>query len=196
MDNKSISSLCQSASLHKVSLEAIELLSSWQEEYCNTKHIEDRDNWNLYYLKLAYEVAKRSPDAQTQCGAVLVNSDNEIVATGYNGFIRNIPNRVLPNLRPEKYPFMIHAEENVLLSCARQGKSTLNTTLYVTGHPCENCLQKLWQAGITTIVYGNHSINMLNDPERQHRLEILLWLMKITNDKFIIRHIDYPKVNK
>ena len=92
---------------------------------------------------MAFDVSKRSCDGQSQCGCVLTTKTHEILATGYNGFMRDIDDTRLPNLRPEKYPWMIHAEHNAILSCARQGKSTLGATAYVTGEPCIYCLQYL-----------------------------------------------------
>jgi dCMP deaminase len=112
------------------------------------------DWYSLFFLESILWSLK-SHDPQTQCGCVLVARDNTIVSTGYNGFIRGIDDSALPNTRPDKYPYMIHAEHNAILNCARQGKSTLGLRAFITGIPCANCLQYMWQAGIHDIYYSD-----------------------------------------
>ena len=115
------------------------------------------------FLEMAFTASKRSHDAQTQCGCVLTKN-GAVISTGYNGFIREINDEVLPNTRPDKYPFMIHAEHNAILSCARRGESTDGATAYITSGPCLGCLQLLWQAGIKKIVHGNSPVFMTENP--------------------------------
>src|SRR5690606_20307070 len=118
---------------------------------------------------------RRSLDSQTQCGCVIVNQNNEVVSTGYNSFIRGVYDSCLPNLRPKKYPFLIHAEHNAILNCARQGKSTLNTHAYITARPCNNCFQYLWQAGVKYITYCNYSkVSMTSGQEDKDIFDVLL----------------------
>lgn len=105
------------------------------------------------YMGVAETVAKRSHDAETQVGAVLVKNDSgAIIATGFNGFIRGADDSNLPNKRPDKYEHIIHAEENLISNCARLGISTENCTLYCTLSPCTHCARLMWQCGITSIV--------------------------------------------
>lgn len=105
------------------------------------------------YMELATVVAKRSHDAETQVGAVLVKNDTgAIVATGFNGFVRGARDETLPNKRPDKYKFIMHSEENIISHCARHGISTNDTTIYVTLTPCERCTRMLFQCGITSVV--------------------------------------------
>jgi len=98
----------------------------------------------------------RSHDSQTQCGAVLVK-DKRIISTGYNGFVSNIDDSILPRVRPEKYPFMIHAEANAIYNAAKNGVTTLGSTCYVTAIPCLNCLQMLYQCGVSDILFSDIS---------------------------------------
>lgn len=115
----------------------------------NQDHIKTRPSWDHTFMTMAYEIAKRSHDCQTQHGSIIVK-DNKILASGYNGFIRGIDDSKLPNTRPEKYPWMIHSEINALLNCEHR---PVGATIYVTGHPCLHCYQCLYQAGISTIIY-------------------------------------------
>ena len=52
---------------------------------------------------------------------------------------------------------MIHAEANAIYNCAREGKSTLGATAYITAPPCTTCLQMLWQCGINEILFSDLS---------------------------------------
>lgn len=172
-----------------LSCKAIDKIHYWHKQYRQTKEKED---WDITFLKQAFEWSKRSHDAQTACGAVLTTPDHHIISTGYNGFIRGIRDNVLPNLRPEKYPWMIHAEHNAILDCAYQGKSARGSIMYVTGEPCLNCFQFMFQAGVSEIVYGNnHAVMTQTDEDYKTNVEIFLWL---TREKLKVRHIDYPLV--
>ena len=137
----------------------------------------DRNNWHIHFILQAYLVSTRSLDAQTQCGCVLTK-DKTIIGTGYNSFIRGIRDNILPNLRPDKYPFMIHSEHNAILNCAKNGNSTNGATAYITGPPCCDCLQFMYQAGIKSIYYANNNIaNMTANKEYEIRFEILSYLI-------------------
>ncbi len=116
----------------------------------------DADEWDNIFFSEAVLWSRRSHDSQTQCGCVLVKNKTSI-ATGYNGFMRDINDRRLPTERPEKYPFMIHAEANAIYNCAREGKSTLGATAYITAPPCTTCLQMLWQCGVHEVKFSDLS---------------------------------------
>lgn len=108
------------------------------------------------YMDVAEAVAQRSPDAETKVGAVLVNNNTgAIIATGYNGFIRGADDDALPKHRPEKYEYMIHAEQNLISNCAKHGISTDNCTLVCTMTPCKSCVRMLLNTGISKIISKN-----------------------------------------
>jgi len=178
--------MLSSGSGHALSIAAKNKIQHWKQN-CQ-KPIPPKD-WDRIFLKQAFEWAKLTHDAETGHGAVLTNKDHRVIATGYNGFVRGIQDDILPNIRPEKYPFCLHAEANAILDCARRGESTQDTIIYITGEPCFNCLQLAYQAGVKEIIYGNKSSNMLNtDIDYKTNVEIFLWLVR---DKLTIRHIDY-----
>ena len=114
------------------------------------------DDWDNMFFATATLWSRKSHDSETQCGCVLVKNKT-IIATGYNGFIRGIDDFILPNTRPAKYPFMIHAEANAVYNAAREGQSTMGARAYITAIPCRGCLQMLWQCGIHEIYYTNVS---------------------------------------
>src|SRR5581483_6694677 len=104
-------------------------------------------------MDVADAVKQRSHDAETKVGAVLVNnSSGAIIATGYNGFARGVDDTALPTTRPEKYKYIIHAEENLVANCASNGISMRDSTLVCTLSPCVKCMRLLWQCGITRVI--------------------------------------------
>ncbi len=52
-----------------------------------------------------------------------------------------------------EYGRVVHAEMEALLSCARNGRSTVGATLYCTTFPCHNCAKHIVAAGIKRVVY-------------------------------------------
>jgi dCMP deaminase len=104
----------------------------------------------------AKNTAQLSHDDDTQVGSVLLHSETmAVIATGYNGFIRKAVDKKLPTTRPDKYTYIIHSEENLLMNCVRHGISTNNCIVVCTLSPCVHCMRLLWQAGITKVVCEN-----------------------------------------
>lgn len=137
--------------MNNLSKEAKAKIVEWDYKY---KEERERISWDEYFIDMAFKVAKRSHDPQTQCGAIIVSKSREVLATGYNGFVGGINDEILPNLRPEKYLWMIHAEHNAILNCAKNGVKLKGATIYVTGPPCIYCLQYIYQSGIDEIIHG------------------------------------------
>ena len=105
------------------------------------------------YMKRAEVAALGSHDTETQVGAVLVNNSNgAVIADGCNGFVRGAPDGALPTTRPDKYPYMVHAETNLVANCARLGISMEDCTIVCTHSPCSNCMRLLFQSGITQVI--------------------------------------------
>ena len=125
---------------------------------------EGRPSWDEYFLTLAEQVSRRSPDPSTKHGCILVDRDNRVISTGYNGPVGGLPNEVVPLTRPEKYDWFIHAEDNAVAfaRCDLRG-----ATAYVTGPPCAACFRRLLQVGIRRIVHGDRQSACISDPERK-----------------------------
>lgn len=109
-----------------------------------------RPSWDEYFLDIATAVSRRSHDAETQVGVVVVDENRRIIATGYNGFPPGMNDEKLPNRRPDKYPFMVHGEINAIASSRQDLR---NATLYVTHSPCRECAKAIITAGIRAVVY-------------------------------------------
>lgn len=104
-------------------------------------------------MDIALTIAERSHDAETKVGAVLVNNQSgAIIATGYNGFVRGADDSKLPNTRPDKYEYILHAEQNLIANAARHGVSMNNCTLVCTLSPCKLCMRMLLNCGITKVI--------------------------------------------
>ena len=115
---------------------------------------QDYISWDEYFMGVALLAAKRSKDPNTQVGACIVDQNNVILTTGYNGFPKGCSDDEFPwNREGEitKYPFVVHAELNAILNAS--GKSLIGARLYVALFPCNECAKAIIQAGISEVVY-------------------------------------------
>lgn len=114
-----------------------------------------RKSWKEYFKDITKIVATRSTCDRAMVGCVIVNKDNRIVSTGYNGSVTGNPHcdDVGHTLRDGHCIATIHAEMNALLYCAKEGISVNNCSAYITHFPCLNCTKSLIQAGIKEIYY-------------------------------------------
>ncbi len=115
---------------------------------------QDYINWDEYFMGVALLAAKRSKDPNTQVGACIVNSDNIIISTGYNGLPYGCSDDVFPWVREgedTKYAYVVHAELNAILNAT--GKNLRGTRIYVDLFPCNECAKAIIQSGIKEVVY-------------------------------------------
>jgi len=108
-------------------------------------------------MSIARMIAKRSTCDRAYVGCLLVNKDNRIVSSGYNGSIKGNPHcsEIGHTMRDGHCIATIHAEMNALLYCAKEGIKVDGCVCYVTHFPCLNCTKALIQAGISKIYYSN-----------------------------------------
>lgn len=116
------------------------------------------DNWINRFMSLAEHISGWSKDRSTQVGAVLVNEDRHVIATGYNGIPRNCSDgddlSRRNTERPYKYFFYEHAERNAIYQAAKIGYSTAGSSLFVTPlYPCADCCRGIIQSGIDAVYY-------------------------------------------
>jgi dCMP deaminase len=135
-----------------------------------------RPNWTDYFLGLAKVVSQRSHDIQTQHGCIITDTNNRILGLGYNGFPRGLEDDSLPKVRPEKYPWMIHAERNALSNCNIRPEDGI---AYVTGQCCNDCIMALWQEGIKKVVMTRHHGTHLFDNNAQQIFDTFVNFSKI-----------------
>ncbi|ATX70841.1 deoxycytidylate deaminase [Spiroplasma clarkii] len=113
-------------------------------------------DWDTYFLAMVKLIAMRSKDPSTQVGAVIVNDLFQVVSTGYNGFPRGISDDEFPWTREgdwtqTKYPYVVHAELNAILS---SNTNVRDCTMYTSLFPCNECSKSIIQSGIKKIVYS------------------------------------------
>ena len=113
-------------------------------------------SWDEYFMGVALLAAERSKDPSTQVGACIVDENNRILSTGYNGFPKGCSDDEFPWNRNEeegetKYPFVVHAELNAILNT--RGKSLVGSKVYVGLFPCNECAKAIIQAGIGEVIY-------------------------------------------
>ncbi len=117
---------------------------------------QDYISWEEYFMGVALLAAERSKDPNTQVGACIVDGQNRILSTGYNGFPHGCSDDDFPWNRDEakgdtKYQFVVHAELNAILNA--RGKSLADSILYVGLFPCNECAKAIIQAGVREVVY-------------------------------------------
>jgi len=117
---------------------------------------KDYITWDDYFMGVALLAAQRSKDPSTQVGACIIDMENRILSTGYNGFPHGCSDDEFPWNRDEslgetKYQFVVHAELNAILNA--RGKSLAGSKLYVALFPCHECAKAIIQAGVKEVVY-------------------------------------------
>ena len=114
----------------------------------------DYISWDEYFMGIALLAAKRSKDPNTQVGACIVDENNVILTTGYNGFPIGCSDDEFPWDREGEitnYPYVVHAELNAILNAS--GKSLKGARIYVALFPCNECAKAIIQSGIKEVVY-------------------------------------------
>jgi len=123
----------------------------------------------------AMNFASLSYAKRKKVGAVL-SKNSRIVACGYNGTIPGADNcceEVCPDCFGESVgqnldndcktcnrsglvtnEFVLHAEQNILTFCNREGIKTNGCKLYITMAPCKTCAKLIASAGITGVFYN------------------------------------------
>ena len=119
-------------------------------------------SWDEYFMGVALLAAERSKDPSTQVGACIIDNNNRIISTGYNGFPKGCSDDEFPWNRDAaagetKYPFVVHAELNAILNA--QGTSVVNSRLYVSLFPCNECAKAIIQSGVREVVYLSDKYN-------------------------------------
>lgn len=150
-------------------------LADFNAKYKDSREPFEEIDWVDYFLGLAYAVSRRSKDAQTKHGCIITDIDHNILGTGYNSFAKKLPDNILPNLRPAKYPFFsLHSEVNAISRCTVSPlRLPDGGVAYITGRPCFSCLQLLWNNNIKTI-YCVNSYGWSKDAEEKENFEFFV----------------------
>lgn len=127
-----------------------------------------RPGWDSYFLDIAQAVAARGDCTRRQVGAVIVDQNHRVMATGYNGAAPGGPSCLAgdcPRGRMSKEVVVpgssydtgagaciaLHAEQNALLYSS--WTQNQQATCYVTCEPCEGCMRMLTGSGVKRVVW-------------------------------------------
>jgi len=144
----------------------------------------NRIDHDTYFSLIAKCVALRSSCKSRNIGAVLVDVNNYILSTGYNG--PAIGQNECDTCHRSGFGsgknlntcFAVHAEMNALLQCPDVNKIE---TLYVTTSPCWDCVKVLLNTNCNRIVFIS---------EYPHEKSKDIWI----NSKRIWQQIDWNKL--
>jgi len=160
----------------------------------------EKPDWDTFFMSEAFVTSQRSIDNSTVHGAVWVSKNNLVLSKGYNGPIAGMEDSNVPQTRPEKYPWLIHAEDNAILNFYGSKSDTVGSSMYITGRCCSVCLRSMIQKGICRIIYGHVGsdcvdIKDLKIQEKMLQLNPHVKLVQFNDMKKVIkllnRTIDY-----
>lgn len=118
-----------------------------------------RPSWDVYFMRMAHVVATRATCDRKHVGAVLVDHQHRIVATGYNGSPRGMSHcddvgHELKEIDGRMSCVRtLHAESNAIDYAGRRADGG---TLYTTVIPCYDCAKRIVGVGIVRVVYGEY----------------------------------------
>lgn len=113
------------------------------------------------YMGMAKLSANLSKARRAKVGAILV-TQHGVVLQGYNGTAPGYDNNCEEVVfKPDDIvaelvtkPDVIHAELNAILKAAKEGVSTIGSTMYLTLSPCLQCSAMMKAAGVKRVVYS------------------------------------------
>lgn len=131
-----------------------------------------RPLWDEYFMDIAQVVATRGDCSRRQVGAVITDTENRIVSTGYNGSYSGGPSclagqcpRAASGVEPgSSYDtgpgacIAVHAEANAILFADRV--RLIDGTLYITEPPCDGCLKLIRNTNLRAVAYPYGVINL------------------------------------
>ena len=151
----------------------------------------DYITWDEYFMGVAILASKRSKDPNTQVGACIVDENNVILSTGYNGFPYGCSDDEFPWDRTgddTKYSYVVHAELNAILNA--RGKNLKGSKIYVDLFPCNECAKAIIQSGISEIIYLYDKYADTKETKASKRMltsaGIKFTQLKVTNKEIVI----------
>lgn len=102
------------------------------------------------YMNMAYAAAELATCPRLSVGAVIVDPDGYVVATGRNGAPSGLPHCTHPIEEP--CTEASHAEANAAVFAGR--RAAMGGTMYVTHSPCRPCSSLLINLGLRRVVYA------------------------------------------
>lgn len=122
-----------------------------------------RPTWDEYFLSLLESLGSRGTCDRGRSGSVIVSPGNTILATGYVGSPPGQPHcdqvgHMMKTVSDEEGNSSqhcvrtLHAEENAILQCAKDGIRLEGATIYCKMVPCYNCTMRIVRVGVKRVV--------------------------------------------
>lgn len=111
---------------------------------------------DLTFLRMAKNISELSHCTRAKVGALIVNSDKNIIGYGFNGTPTGFDNtaEILVNGILVTKPETMHAESNAIAKIAKSTFSSDGSTMYITLSPCYDCAKLIIQSGIKRVVFS------------------------------------------
>lgn len=104
------------------------------------------------YMDIAERFAEVSECQRLKVGAIIVKNGS-ILAHGWNGTPSGFRTNVCELEDGTTSPFVLHAEQNVLVKMAKSTESIEGAELFCTHSPCPECSKLLAQSGVKKVYY-------------------------------------------
>jgi len=104
------------------------------------------------YMDIAERFAQVSECQRLKVGAIIVKNGS-ILAHGWNGTPSGFRTNVCELEDGTTSPFVLHAEQNVLVKMAKSTESVDGAEIFCTHSPCPECSKLLAQSGIKKVYY-------------------------------------------
>ena len=134
-----------------------------------------RPSWDSTWMMLAEVIALRSLCVNAQVGAVIVNHNQRVTATGYNGPAAGLEYNTACNqwcpraeanaTRSTSYDncLAIHAEANALLYA--DASQIRGGTIYVSRAVCISCIKLISNSGLSRLVHRVSPDDLHRNPD-------------------------------
>jgi dCMP deaminase len=129
----------------------------------------------LTYFDVAEAFAKLSHCSRTKVGALVVKNGS-ILAHGWNGTPSKYPTNVCEKPDGTTDPYVLHAEQNLIVKMAKSTESMQDCAVFCTHSPCQDCAKLLAQIGIKAFYY-------IHDYRDTRGLDVLNMLGVVTRKK-------------
>jgi dCMP deaminase len=106
------------------------------------------------YMDVAERFAQVSKCSRLKVGAIIVKNGS-ILAHGWNGTPSGYKTNDCECADGTTSPFVLHAEQNVLMKMAKSTESIEGADLFCTHSPCPECAKLIAQSGIRKVYYKN-----------------------------------------
>ncbi len=117
-----------------------------------------RPNWDQYFLNQLSMIKLRASCPRRQCSALIVDDDNNLISTGYNGPPAGLPNCLdvpcggeCDNPGDTSKCIALHAEDNAIFYAGDRRRFA--KTIYCSTLPCFKCALRICSTKIERVIY-------------------------------------------